>query len=175
MPAKFSRRDFIAALTAAAAVSAFPGTVPASAAPQPSDSLMEVSAPPNISFGYAAITWNGNDRQAIKDVAEVGLKGIQLRTSVLPEFEKRPAALRELLSANRLKFTAFSSGGIRIAPGTEAEEIAKHLRNATFVRNAGGLYLQVTDSARQKDREPTADDFKQLGRVMTEIEPACIA
>jgi inosose dehydratase len=155
----FSRREFISAIAAGAALSSL----------RSDGSYFAKPRVPDIQFGYAAITWNGNDTQAIKDVADVGFKGIQLRTSVLPEFEKRPAALRDLLSANHLKFTAFSSGGIRIAPGTEAEEIAKHVRNATFVRDAGGLYLQVTDSARQKDRKPTADDFKQLGRVMTEI------
>src|ERR1700682_206350 len=177
MSSLFSRREFIAALGAAAAASALPFDGVVSASPQltlqpsefshPENPL--ASAPANILFGYAAITWNGNDMQAIKDVSEVGFKGIQLRTNVLPDFEKRPAALRELLAANHLKFTAFSSGGIRIAPGTETEEIAKHVRNATFVRDAGGLYLQVTDAARQKERKPTADDFKQLGRVMTEI------
>jgi inosose dehydratase len=37
------------------------------------------------------------------------------------------------------------------------------------VHDVGGRYLQVTDSARPKDRKPTADDFKQLGRILTEI------
>src|ERR1700730_13148505 len=156
----FSRREFIAGIGTVHALSSLRSDLSCFAIP---------AAPPAIQFGYAAITWDGNDVQAIKEVAEVGFKGIQLRTTVLPEFEKRPAALRELLAANHLKFTAFSSGGIRIAPGTETEEIANHVQNATFVRDAGGLYLQVTDSARQKDRQPTADDFKQLGRVMTEI------
>jgi inosose dehydratase len=180
MSSSFSRRDFIAALGAVAASSALPvevfggGPREYGAALYPPTELTYFAnpvtpVPGSISFGYAAITWGGNDKEAIKEIAEIGFKGIQLRTSVLPEFEKRPAALRELLVANHLKFTAFSSGGIGIAPGTEAEEIAKHVRNATFVRDAGGLYLQVTDSARQKDRKPTADDFKQLGRVMTEI------
>lgn len=168
MSSWFSRRDFLAVLAATAAASALPEIVGAKGASLVSRNAL-ATAPAGMSFGYAAITWNGNDTQAIKDVAEVGFKGIQLRTSVLPEFEKRPAALRELLAEHHLKFTAFSSGGVRIGPGTEAEEIAKHTRNATFVRDAGGLYLQVTDSARQKDRKPTADDFKELGRVLTEI------
>jgi len=169
MSSSFSRRDFIAALGAVAAAASLPSAVPGKVSLADSNRGNESFAASGMSFGYAAITWNGNDTQAIKDVAEVGFKGIQLRTSVLPEFEKRPAALRELLAANHLTFTAFSSGGVRIAPGTEAEEITKHVRNATFVRDAGGLYLQVTDSARQKDRKPAPDDFKQLGRVLTEI------
>ncbi|MBI4420795.1 MAG: hypothetical protein HY560_08215 [Gemmatimonadetes bacterium] len=35
----------------------------------------------DIRFGYAAITWGGNDRQAIDDIAAVGFRGIQLRAS----------------------------------------------------------------------------------------------
>ncbi len=64
---------------------------------------------------------------------------------------------------------ALSSGGVGIGPGTEADEIAKHARHARFVHDVGGRYLQVTDSARSKDRQPAADDFKQLGKVLTEI------
>jgi len=64
---------------------------------------------------------------------------------------------------------ALSSGGVGIAAGTEESEIAKHVQNARFVHDVGGDYLQVTDSAQPKDREPVASDFKQLGRVITEI------
>jgi len=64
---------------------------------------------------------------------------------------------------------ALSSGGVGIGPGTEAEEIAKHTSHAKFVHDVGGRYLQVTDSARPKDRKPAPDDFKQLGKVLTEI------
>jgi inosose dehydratase len=32
-------------------------------------------------FGYAAITWGGEDTQAIKDIREVGFHGIQLRAN----------------------------------------------------------------------------------------------
>jgi hypothetical protein len=55
-----------------------------------------VAAPGDIQFGYAAITWQGQDRQAIEDVSAVGFKGIQLRTSALPEFGDKPAALNEV-------------------------------------------------------------------------------
>ena len=37
------------------------------------------------------------------------------------------------------------------------------------MRAAGGLYLQMTDSARPKDRKPESKDFKALGGVLTEI------
>ncbi len=122
-----------------------------------------------IRFGYAAITWDGNDTQAIKDISALGFPGIQLRSNILKDFGERPEALRDLLKQNKLEMVALSSGGVGIAPGTEADEITKHFRNAKFVKDVGGHYLQVTDSARPKDRKPEAADFKQLGRVLTEI------
>ncbi len=122
-----------------------------------------------IKFGYASITWNGNDAQAIKDISELGFRAIQLRSNVLKEYGDRPAALKELLQQHKLEMVAFSSGGVGIAPGTENDEIAKHVSNAKFVKAVGGRYLQVTDSARPKDRKPEADDFKQLARTITEI------
>jgi len=122
-----------------------------------------------IRFGYAAITWEGNDVQAINDISELGFPGIQLRSNILKDFGDRPGALRDLLAQHKLEMVAFSSGGVGIAPGTEADEIAKHVHNAQFVKAVGGRYLQVTDSARPKDRKPEAADFKQLGHVLSEI------
>jgi inosose dehydratase len=126
-------------------------------------------APAAIQFGYASITWGGKDLEAIKDISELGFRGIQLRSNILPEFGERPQVLKDLLAQHRLEMVALSSGGARIGAGLEADELAKHTRNARFVHDVGGRYLQVTDSARPKDRKPSADDFKQLGRVLTEI------
>ena len=122
-----------------------------------------------IRFGYAAITWEGNDVQAINDISELGFPGIQLRSNILKDFGNRPGALRDLLAQHKLEMVAFSSGGVGIAPGTEADEITKHVRNAQFVKAVGGRYLQVTDSARPKNGKPEAADFKQLGHVLSEI------
>jgi inosose dehydratase len=46
-------------------------------------------------FGYAAITWGGNDRQAMADIADVGFRGIQLRTSAVQAFGEQPTALED--------------------------------------------------------------------------------
>ena len=124
-------------------------------------------APGEIHFGYASITWNGNDRQAIEDIAALGFPAVQLRSNVLKEFSG-PAELRELLEKHHLRMVAFSSGGVRIDPSVEAEEIAKHTANAKFVHDVGGLYLQVTDE-RPKDRAVTAADYVRLGKLITEI------
>jgi inosose dehydratase len=133
--------------------------------------LWRDGAPPvvsNIKFGYAAITWQGKDLQAIEEVAAVGFKAIQLRSNVMTEFGDKPAALKELLDKHRLTMVAFSSGNMRMDPAVENEEMEKHTRHARFVRDVGGVYLQMTDE-RPKDRPVTPADYKRLGHLLTEL------
>lgn len=122
-----------------------------------------------IRFGYHAITWGGNDRQAINEISELGFPGIQLRSNILAEYASKPQALGDLLRERRLKFVALSGGGPRGSDYDEAEAVAAQVKHATFMRDAGGLYLQMTDSSRPKERQPAAEDFKKLGRVLTEV------
>jgi inosose dehydratase len=124
-------------------------------------------APAEFHLGYASITWAGEDKQAIEDIASLGFSGIQLRSNVIGEFGSA-GELKELLQKHRLTFVALSSGGVRVDPGVEAEDLAKHAANAKFVRDAGGLYLQVTDQ-RPKNRAITADDCKKLGSLLTDV------
>src|SRR5690242_4044304 len=153
MQCRMLRREFLLGMGAAAAATAVPHfpSAPLRAAkllyPPIDLSYFDTPispAPGEIHFGYAAITWNGNDRQAIGDIAALGFPGIQLRANAIKEFASA-AELRDLLEKHRLKMVALSSGGVRIDPAAEAEEIAKHTANAKFVRDVGGLYLQVTD------------------------------
>lgn len=168
-----SRRGFLSGLSGLIAASFLPEQLIAS--PEPLYPPVDLAyferplraAPAEIRFGYAAITWGGNDRQAIADVAALGFRGIQLRSNVLEEFGARPRALRELLEQHELVMVALSSGGLNIeAP--EAEELAKHTANAKFVHDVGGLFLQVTD-VRPKGRVVVAEDYRRLGRLMTEL------
>jgi len=123
---------------------------------------------PRIKFGYAAITWGGNDPAAIDDVAALGFSGIQLRASAVARWGERPTELKELLAARRLTLVALSSGSVALDPAREAETIALHVKHAGFVRDVGGLFLQVVDE-RPAGRTPTADDFRRMGRLLTEI------
>jgi len=170
------RRDFLWGMGAAAAVTAVPSFVCTPlllAAPlyPPRDlSYFDTPispAPGEIHFGYASITWNGNDRQAIEDIAALGFPGIQLRSNVLKEFSG-PTELHDLLEKRRLKMVALSSGGVRFDLAIEVDEIARHIANAKFVHDVGGLYLQVTDE-RPKDRAVTSADYVRLGKLITEI------
>ncbi|MDQ2921938.1 MAG: sugar phosphate isomerase/epimerase [Acidobacteriota bacterium] len=177
MSSSLSRRHFIVCLGAVAAAAAVPVNTLGGLLEPPLYPPLDLSyfnrpitpAPGLIRFGYASITWNGKDAEAIKEISEIGFRGIQLRSNILKDYGDHPKALRDLLDQHHLELVALSSGGVGITAGTEAAEIAKHVSNAKFVHDVGGRYLQVTDSARPKDRKPEAADFKQLGRVLTEI------
>lgn len=175
MSFRVSRREFLTGLGVLAAASTV-SSVPAFALFEPPlYPPMDLSyfdtpitpAPADIHIGYAAITWGGNDRQALDDISELGFHGIQLRANAVKEFGS-PGELRDLLEKRKLTMVALSSGGVRIDPAVEADEIAKHTANAKFVHDAGGLYLQVTDQ-KPKDRAVTGADYRRLGRLITEI------
>lgn len=147
-----NRRDAIKTLTAAVA------TVAAGS---------RIEARQAFRFGYAAITWGGNDHQAMADVGAVGFPGIQLRASAFDVFGERPAELKELLARHQLTLVALSSGNLGIDPALEVEEMARHVRHARFVRDVGGLYLQIIDS--RPKRTISAGDHAAMGRRLTEL------
>lgn len=125
-------------------------------------------APSTIRFGYAAITWEGDDEQAIEDIASLGFRGIQLRSNAYSRYADRPAVLRELLQKRGLTMVALSSGNLDIDPAVEREQLRIHAQHAEFVRKVGGLYLQIIDE-RPRGRPLTAADYKRLGRLLTEL------
>ena len=124
-------------------------------------------APADIHFGYASITWNGNDRQAIEDISALGFPGIQLRANAIAEFENNPASLRELLDAHKLKMVALSSGNLDIT-NPQDTELAAHVAHAQFAKDAGAIYLQVI-GARPKGREIVRGDYEKMGKLLTEL------
>ncbi|MFH3651508.1 hypothetical protein WAH63_20605, partial [Acinetobacter baumannii] len=72
-------------------------------------------APAEIRFGYHAITWGDDNMRAIREIAELGFRGIQLRTNIFKDVGKDPARLRDLLAQHKLQFVALSSGGVQTA------------------------------------------------------------
>ena len=156
-----SRRGFVFGLGSVAAASFLPGRTFI-------DFASTLTAA-DIQFGYAAITWGGNDLQAIKEISEVGYRGIQLRSSILKEYADKPKELAALLKQYGLAFVALSGGGPSGPNYVEADVIATQAKNALFMRDAGGTFLQIIDSSRPKDRKPAAEDFKRMGRVLNEM------
>ncbi len=81
MNAYFTRRTFLAGLGATAAVT----TLPSLAAPDHTRGLR---------FGYTAMTWGNEERQAIDDITAVGFPGTQFRANAVTDF--KPAELKDL-------------------------------------------------------------------------------
>jgi inosose dehydratase len=150
MASALTRRDFLLTTCAAAAAAT------------------TLRAAARITVGYAAITWGGNDVQAIEDVSSLGFKGIQLRSSAVDRFADKPAELEALLQQRHLTMAVLSSGNLRLDPAFEADDLAKHSKNAQFVRAIGGLHLQVLDEP-PKGKTLTPADFKRMGHLLTEL------
>jgi inosose dehydratase len=173
MEVRIPRRDFLASAGLSVAAAFLPSTL--LAAPErlypPTDlSRFDTPIPAgpfDLHIGYAAITWGGNDRQAIDDISAAGYPGIQLRSNSVAEFGTG-SAVRELLDQHHLKMIALSSGNLSLDTATEQEEMAKHVANAKFLREAGGLYLQIID-VRPKDHAAMPADYQRMGHLLTEL------
>src|SRR5947207_2796170 len=122
-----SRRDFLCQLGVGAAGALLPMQSLHAA-------RSELPAADAIQFGYAAITWGGDEERAIEDISALGFPGIQLRANVLTRYGLRPAALREQLAAHHLTFVALSSGNVSIDPSAESRVIEEHVSHARFLR-----------------------------------------
>jgi len=131
-------------------------------------SVRPTHAVARIRFGYASITWGGNDQQAIDEIASVGFRGVQLRSNVVTTFADRPGVLRELLERRGVTMVALSSGNLSIDPAVEREQLELHTRHAKFLRQLGGLYLQIIDE-RPVGRAVTDADYERLGHLLTEL------
>jgi inosose dehydratase len=168
-----TRREFLETIGAAVAtadlVSGFSRTVEAAVAG--SDVALAEQAPGRsgqMRFGYAAITWGADIVKAMDDISAVGFRAIQLRGEAFAQYGERPRELRALLEQRNLTFAVLSSGNLSIDPAREQEMMALHLQHARFVRDCGGLFLQVIDE-RPKGRAVAGDDYRRLGRLMTEL------
>jgi inosose dehydratase len=151
---RVSRRKFLAGAAGVAAVSAL------------RPSALFAAAPGGLHFGYAAITWGNNVEDSIRDISSVGYRGIQLRANAVPMYQ--PAALVAELAKAKLTFVALSSGNVVSDPAQREAQLALHLGNAKFLRDAGGLYLQLI-AANPAGREATDDDRKRVADLMSEI------
>src|SRR5262245_47140875 len=87
-----SRRDFLRQGGAAAALAAL--------SPRPLRARGGRAV--DLKLGYAAITWDGKDDQAIEDISALGFHGIQLRTTAFDRWGARPEELKHLLDSRHL-------------------------------------------------------------------------
>ncbi|MEO7456773.1 MAG: TIM barrel protein [Gemmatimonadaceae bacterium] len=148
-----NRREFVVSLAA--------GALACARAPR-------VAAPPRLKFGYASITWGANDLVAIDEISALGYPGIQVRANTWSHFSRAPQVFQNLMLQKKLTFVALSSGSVSINPDDEAQSVGERLVHAHFVRDAGGLFLQVTDEL-PRGRAATPDDCQKLGALLNKI------
>jgi inosose dehydratase len=124
----------------------------------------------DLRVGYAAITWDGRDGEAMEQIAAVGYPGIQLRANVLKEHPDAKT-LEAALAAHKLIFVALSSGGTQLDPAKEKEMLDEHTQHAKYLHAAGGKYLQVIGAGNPKSGAAnwTAADYKRQGYLLTEV------
>lgn len=163
-----NRRDFLTTLGACTVGAASPSVFRAlyAQSPTPATSAMR--------FACHTMTWGEDYVRGIDEIARAGFHGVQLRPNVLARFGDTPGDLRALLAQNQVAFVCFSGGNVLLAPEREAETLAQLEKHAQFVGAAGGLHMQVTDE-RPKDREPTPDDRKRMGGLLTKLGQRCQA
>ncbi len=123
----------------------------------------------DLKIAYSAITWGGNDAQAIADLAALSYRGIQLRANTFGPYRNKPSELKAMLDQYKLQLPMFSSGNVEVDPAKEQSTIDMHVAHASFVKALGGQAIQLTNSARPKDGPPTTAELKRLSAVMNEI------
>jgi inosose dehydratase len=168
-----SRREFLVGLAASGAVVTLSSKPSARASIlYPAMNSAFIADPPNnggvdIKIGFSAIAWHDQDTQAINDLSTLGIPGIQLRANVLTEIPD-PHALRDMLAQHHLTFVALSSGTAPLDPQLRQTTIDTHMKNAKYLHEAGGNYLQIVPAG-SKGGSFSAEDAKYEGQFLTEI------
>lgn len=122
-----------------------------------------------LRVGCAAITWGGNDEQAIEQIAAAGYPGIQLRANVLKQHPD-PKTLAAALAEHKLTLVALSSGSTPLDAAKEKNTLAEHAGHAKYLQAAGGKYLQIIGAGNYDGKQAfTAADYKRQGQLLTEI------
>jgi len=153
-----SRRDVLIGAGASLAASQF--DIPA---------LAFGAADYEFKIGYHSITWGDKTEQAIDEISELGFRGVQIGAGDYRKYASRASEFKDLMAAKKLTLVSISTGDITINPGSEKQEMADRAAMAKWMKEAGGLYLEATDNARAKEGLNDHDDYKKLGRRLTEI------
>jgi inosose dehydratase len=154
-----SRRQFLLGVGAAALAAQFD--------PDPNSSVF--AADYEFKIGYHAMTWGDKTEQAIDEISELGFSGVAIRRSDYEKYANRAAEFKDLMAAKKLTVVLISTGDVTINPGAEKQEIADRVAMAKWMKDLGGLHLEATDNSRAKEGVNDHEDYKKLGRRLTEI------
>lgn len=134
-------------------------------------SAAALSSPSQTDFkiGYHTLTWGEQIEPALAELAALGYRGVQLHQAAYTKYATRANELRSLLTAKNLTLVALSSGNVTLNPATMKVEIAERAAQAKWLKELGGVYLEVGDAVRATGYKLDLDDYKKLGRHLTEI------
>jgi inosose dehydratase len=119
--------------------------------------------------GYHAVTWGDKTEQAVDEISELGYRGVAIRRADYEKYADRAAEFKDLIATKKLTLVSISTGEITINPGAEKQEIADRVAMAKWMKEVGGLYLEAADGSRAKEGVNDHEDYKKLGRRLTEI------
>lgn len=131
--------------------------------------ISNVGAQASFQFGYDAASWDDQIDQAATEIAELGYRAIQVRQNTFSQFSVRAGELKAMLAAKKLTLLALAARGASFNPALSKQEIADFTAKAKWVLDVGGQYLQVMDNARSATSKPDPDDYRKLGKHLTEI------
>jgi sugar phosphate isomerase/epimerase len=157
-----SRRQFLLG-AAAVAVRFDSGREPRSFKPE------SIAQDFEIKVGYTSAAWGDQTEQAIGEISDLGYQGIQIHEGVYRKYASRTGEFKSLMFAKKLTVVSLSTGGLTSNSNSEKQEIADRVAMAKWLKDVGGLYLQVTDGARAKQGVNDHDDYKKMSRRLTEI------
>jgi inosose dehydratase len=132
---------------------------------EPSFNPQEVTNTSNIQIGYCSLTWGPDVTQAIKDIGELGYKGVQTGDVIRKAFPD-PLRAKAFLATYGTSLVAMSSTVISLDPSVRQKSLDQNLDNARYVLAAGGKYLQLTGT---KGAHFSSDDCKREGELLTEV------
>jgi inosose dehydratase len=142
-----------------------------------------------MKLGYCAITWGGvvgtaqgvgsvadlfyataggRTEEAVRDIASVGYRGVELFDGDLLRYEDDPDALLAVLEHNRVDLASVYTGANFVYPDIAEDEFTKLSHSADLARRFGAARLVVGGGAKRTGGAH-ADDIEALGRALDRV------
>jgi inosose dehydratase len=130
-----------------------------------------------IRLAYHAITWGRDTLGALKDVSDLGFKGIECFTFVADQYGDNPSLFKRILADHGLRLVALYGGG-KMLRETRKQDVERNRAIAEFIAACGGDRLNLGGGDRLRDPQGqehwTQEHLKQLAETLTAIGQACL-
>jgi inosose dehydratase len=121
-----------------------------------------------IKIGSCAITWGNDYFAAIRESADLGYAGIQLRGNVYKAHQNNPDSLIKVLNQANISMPIMSGSGLGSGKKSIEEEIEQLRLEATFVKKIGGEFLQVVGPKRDPENPPSDSLLIAFAKLMNQ-------